>query len=363
MHRPGMPASSRVLTLPFVLYELKGEEHTQHQRKQCPRPAAKDKQRDLDVAHSLVAIDAIPKDGGHTKRGIEQPSLLGVAKALGLKWAESACRLIHRAGKSFIDVKGTKGRNKYNWDVPQKPESSRTYRKEFFQAASAREAVKNPEFAKYLPEEVNQLSEVNFVKYPEIAHHEHSPLTRTQRAVFDFLCESGLFVYDKSAKRWKSGSVKLTQEFIASKLGRHRDTVRKALCRLAAEWTDRRGAHHKGLGIIKFVRKPGAWMKHGKPVPKGTEGSIWQQDEPNEYIGICDWAETEKERYDRAMEPLRAAHYEWAAVMDSIFKQTRLEWLEEGRQVATFQRECWQRMSEVGVPDKILERIFPRPPN
>jgi hypothetical protein len=362
MHRPGMPAASGVLSFPYFLYERQGQEHTGHARRACPRPAAKDKQRDLDVGHGLVAIEGVPKDGGR-RFCPKQPSLLDVAQAIGLKCAESACRLLHRPGKSFIEVKGTRGRNAYKWGLPEKPQSNRTYRKEFFQAASAREAVKNPEFAAHLAGDVDKLSEVNFVKYPGITHHRFSPLTRSDRAVFDFLFESGLFVYDKGAKRWKSGSVKKTQEFIAGTLGKHRDTVRRSLCRLADKWTDRKGNVHTGLGVLKFIRKPGSWQKHGAEVPKDTNGAIWQQDEPNEYIGICEWAETEKQRYDRAMEAIRATRSEWATVMDQVFEQTRLEWMEKHGQAGTFHRECWQRMSEAGVPDKILEKIFPRPPS
>jgi hypothetical protein len=49
--------------------------------------------------------------------------------------------------------------------------------------------------------------------------------------------------------------------------------------------------------------------------------------------------------------------------MDPIFAQTRLEWLEEGKQLKTFQQECCRRMAEAGIPEKILERVFPRPPD
>jgi len=359
---PGMPAQSRVLAFPYFLYERKGTEHTAHERKICPRPAAKDKQRDLDVGHSLVALKAIPKDGGD-RFDTNPPSLLELARAIGYACAESACRLLHRAGHSFIEIKGTRGRNEYKWGVPEKPKSNRTYRAKDFQAASAREAVKDPEFAKFLPEDVKELSEVNFVKYAGIAHHPRSPLSRSERAVFDFLCESGLFLYDEKAKRWKAGTVQASQEFIGNRLGRHRDTVRRALRHMCEKWTDRKDEVHQGRGMFKMIGKPGAWMKHGAEVSKGTPGAIWQQDEPNEYIGICDWAETELERYNRTMEPLRAARYEFAAVMDSIFKETFLEWREENRQAKTFQRECWERMAAAGVPEKILENIFPRPPN
>lgn len=360
---PGMPAQSRVLSLPYILYERKGEEHTAHARTSCRQPAAKDKQRDLDLAHSLIALKAVPRDGGD-RYDVKAPSLAELALAIGYRCAESACRLLGRAGKKLIKVTGTRGRNEYEWLIPEKPKSSRTYRAKDFQAASARDAVKNPEFAKYLPDDTSKLSEVNFVKFSEIAHHRRSPLTRSERAVFDFLTESGIFVWSEREKRWKSGVVNgISQEFIGSRLGRHRDTVRRALRHLAEKWTDRKGEVHRGRGIIKMIGKPGAWMKHGAEVPKGTPGAIWQQDEPNEYIGICEWAETEKERYERAMEVLRATHNEWVAVMDSIFKATRLEWLEERRETTEFQFECWRRMAKAGVDDKTLELVFARPPN
>ncbi len=365
-----MPASSRVLRFPNLFYEFRGAEYTTHKRTRCRRPAAKDRQRDSDVAHALITLDAIPQDGGHKFRSQAQPLLQEVAFALGQKSAESACRLLHRPGRSFIEVKATKHRLSYRMGIPEKGAASRTYEKQYFQAPSAREAVKNAELAEFLGNDVNKLSKVNFVKFFEITHHRLSPLNRTDRAVYDFLCESGLYLQDKSGKRWKSGSVQLTQEFIGSRIGRHRDTVRRSLRRMALEWTDRPPKDsgrlpttYKGMGLFKMIGKPGAWMKYGKPVPKGTEGAVWQQDESNEYIGICEWAETEKERYDRAMEAIRATRSEWAKVMDPIFAQTRLEWLEEGKQLKTFQQECCRRMAEAGIPEKILERVFPRPPD
>jgi hypothetical protein len=366
-----MPASSGVLRAPYALYETVGHEFTRHARGPKTRPAAKDKQRDIRLEHGLITLNAIPQDGGRKLHSQKQPSLLDVALSIGLKWAESACRLLRRPGKSFIEVLGTRGRNKYRWSLPEKP--GRTYKSVDFQAASARELVRSPEIAKYFADDVEKISKVNYIAFPAIGNHPSSPLGPADRMVFNFIAlrkrvggetrEFGLFVRDENAKRWKSGSVQLTQEFIGSKLGLHRDTVRRSLRRLAAEWTDRKGNVHHGLGVLKFIGKPGSWQKHGAEVPKGTPGAIWQQDEPNEYIGICDWAETEKQRYDHAMEALHATRSEWATVMDQVFEQTRLEWLEEGRQVGTFQRECWKRMSEAGIPEKILEQIFPRPPS
>jgi hypothetical protein len=134
-------------------------------------------------------------------------------------------------------------------------------------------------------------------------------------------------------------------------------------------WTDRKGNKHAGLGLILFIGKPGAyyWKKNGAPLgecPKATiqqhkrAGLIkWRQDEPNEYIGVCDWVETEKERYERAMEPVRATQSEWAALMDKIFARALVERSELDAEA--FQAACRQLMKDEGVPEWQIDVVFP----
>ena len=396
-----MPYTSAVLRTPFFLYERKGIDFTSHARTEGTRAAAKDKQRDLRLAHAAIVTRAIPQDGGH-QRNVVQPSLSDLAQAMGLKCIESACRLIghkgpeitdekraemsarskarwaerrrkagsdavmpakpmkrrKRIGKSFIKVYAGKGRNRYEWDMfLDKPKH--TYDRACFQVASPHELAKVPAYSESFDPSA---SKVNFVAFAAISHHPMSPLTASQRTVYDFLFPD-LYEYHKATKRWKSGRAQKTQEFIAAKVGMHRDTVRDALRAMADEWTGRDGETHRGLGLLKFIGKPGKWVINGKAVAKGTPGAVWAQEEPNEYIGICDWVETERERYNRLMEPVRAARPELAKLMDRIYGETVREWLEEAKQQKTFQRECRARMESEGVEAWQCDLVFPSPPS
>jgi hypothetical protein len=404
LFRPGMPHASAVLRAPFFLYDRKGVDFTAHTRAAETRPVAKDKQRDLRLAHAAIATRAVPQEGGHQKH-VDQPSQLDLALAMGLKCVESGCRLIghqgqeitaeqraamsarskamwarrrgdapakrptparrKRKGKSFIKVWPGKGRNRYEWEEFLEKQKH-TYARSCFQAASPAELAKVPAHAELFDDSA---SKVNFISFAEITHHPLSPLTASQRTVYDFIF-SDLYIYNGATKRWKSGRVQKTQEFIGSKLGMHRDAVRAALRAMADEWTDREGETHRGLGLLKYVGKPGAYVLKGKAMPKGTTrdqaqkvGAVWQQDEPNEYIGICDWAETEREYYERLMEPVRAARPEMAKLMDRIYGETMRQWLEEDKQSKTFQRECRASMEGAGVESWQLDIVFPsRPP-
>jgi hypothetical protein len=362
-----MPAKSHMLQIPYLVYARVGTEFTEHTRLPDTRPAAKDKQRDNRLAHSGIAVGAIPQDGGN-KLHVKSRSQTEWAASLGYKCAESVSRLFHRPGHSFIKVEHTKGgKNKHSWDVTQ--EVRPKYNHNCFQPCSPCDLAKVPKLAHLFPEDA---SAIKYVKFAEISHHALSPLSGANLEVFDYLVENKLYVYDKSTKRWKSGRVQQTQEFIASKLGRSCDAVRDALHFLADEWTETKGKKgenkvvvvHKGLGILKYIRKPGAWYdKRGNKLASKTEAAVdFLQDEPNEYIGICDWVETEKERWNRVMAPVRAASAELAKLMDRIYDETLLEWLEEGKQQKTFLAESRRRMEAAGIESWQLDIVFPSPP-
>jgi hypothetical protein len=130
---------------------------------------------------------------------------------------------------------------------------------------------------------------------------------------------------------------------------------------LAERRANRREIVHKGRGLFKYVRKPGHWYDaDGKQLKsKMAEASYFLPDEPNEYIGICDWVESEKERYEHAMEAMRATNDEWAPVMDRIFAETSQEWLELGKQQKTFSKACRSRMLDAGVPEWKVDIALP----
>lgn len=354
---PGVPSETALMRAPYWAHSLKGEEHTKHEARPGTRRAAKDKQRHIRLSYAGIASGALEQDGGRIRRKYH-PSHEEMAPALRYKQRESVTRELKRIDPRLISKTSTRTRDHFHWAVPQKP--SRTYADGFFQHPSAFELKQDPKLSPLFEEKA---SKRNFVRFSPIGRHPGVAFTNSQTAVYEWLVANGAWIESPSEKRWKAGSIKnRSQESIAAELGFHRDTVRTALRSLADSWTDKRGHKHHGLGIIKYIRKPGEWRKNGVAVPKGTQGAVWHQDE-NEYIGIANWAETDKDRYDRAMQELRTSRSEWARVMDAVYAQTRLEWIEKNGQQKTFHSECRTRMELHGVPQDLINLAIPPPPN
>jgi hypothetical protein len=353
LFRPGVPAQTKVKRLPASLWEIEGKLHTGHLFfRTGVRRAAKDKQATIALGQALVSENCLQQDGGliKVKKDISHSDL---APSIGLKCRESACRLQRKVDRRVISAERTKVGFRYSWEIPQK--SNRTYQPRHFQHASAADASK--ECPGLFAEDS---SRVNFLHVPEIVNHPDVPLRTTDRLVLGLLFALKLFVR-KSGDIWASGRVMKTQEQLGAMLGMHRDTVRASLRRLSVEWTDRQGNKHKGLGLLKIIGKPGQWMLNGIPVEHKVPGAVWQQQEPNEYVGVANFVETDKQRYDKAMESIRACHQSWAEMMDQIYGDTRLEWLESGGQLKTFHAECRRRMMEVKILQRLIDQAIPPP--
>ena len=334
--------------------------HTDHKRNPETRPADKKRQRDHLAACALIVTGALPQDGGVRKQ-VGQPGYAAIALAMGKQCAETACRILNSGGESLIAIIPTKGRNRFAWKIKEKAEEDRQYAPSCFNPASPAELAGDTAYAELFAEGA---SNKNFSKFVEAFFHSSCPLGGTDRQVLSWLFDRGLWVLN-AAGRWKSGSVMATQEEIGAELGMHVDTVRDALRRMADVWTDRDGVEHVGIGLFKYIRKPGAWYDaQGKKLKSKTAAAVnFRPDEPNEYIGICDWVETERERYERLMEPVRAARPEMAKLMDRIYGATVREWLEEAKQQKTFQQECRARMEAEGVEAWQCDVVFPSPPS
>ncbi len=357
--RPGMPTKSAVLRVPHAVRERKSKRTTNHKRNPDTRPADKERQRDHLAACALIVTGALPQDGGVRKQ-VGQPGYAKIALAMGKKCPETACRILNSEGDSLIGIIPTKGRNKFAWKIREKAQADRRYAPACFNPASAAELAADPEYAELFDGE--DASEKNFSKFVAAIFDELSPLTATDRIVYSWLFDRGLFKLN-AVGEWKSGSVMATQEEIGAELGMCCDAVRNALRRMADTWTDASGTAHAGMGLIKYVRKPGAWYdSKGNKLKQKTAAAVsYRPDEPNEYIGICDWVETEQERYDRAMESLRATRDAWAKVMDRVHAEVLGSYLRDGRKLdSKFYGECRGRMQADGVPEFQVDLAIPK---
>jgi hypothetical protein len=226
----------------------------------------------------------------------------------------------------FIQCERVDGVRKLQWAVAQFEREG--YNNESFRPATAKMQAAAPETAALFDEKAN---DVWFRKFADVVHHPLCPLTPTQQAVYDCLFENGIFIYKASSKQWGSGRVRMTQQAIAKWTGHCVEAVRNALRVLAKR------------DLIKII---------AKVYPGETHVS-------HEYVGICEWVESEKERYDHAMEAIRTTGDKWRLVMDRIHAETLHDWKEDGRQQKTFHAEFRKRLEEAGVPPDRVGQVIP----
>ncbi|HWR36394.1 MAG TPA: hypothetical protein VN622_11045 [Clostridia bacterium] len=353
----GVPAQTRQLPLPAWLFHALGEKVTAHKAKAETRRAAKDKQATLLLGSAAIVLDVLPHDGGR-KLHVKQKSLSDIAPAMGYKHAATASRKISQVSPDLIKTTPTYSSNKYTWGVPES--SKRRYKDSEHHDPSSAELARIETLARHFSQD--DLSNTFFRHFAAVINHPNIPLTSTERIVLLHLYAHGLLVRDRASGLWKAGKVQQSQESIGAKTGLHRDTVRWALRRMAVEWTGRDGVTHKGLGLLKFIGKPGQWFKDGQPVKHKCPGAVWKQQESNEYIGVADFIESDKERYDRCMVSVRATRQAAAELMDQIYGDTRDEWLAKNGQVQSFYKECRSRMLARGVNSSLIDVAIPRPP-
>jgi hypothetical protein len=377
-----MPRRSAILSLPAALYNICSPGEPTGHKSTVPNKRRADKaaQRDLRVAQAGIALKTLPADGA-PKVNVHNQSLTQWAGSLGYKCPQSACRLLGRKGRGVIRITRKKQHIEAKWNLAEVARPN--YHPACFQPGSAADLAAMPEHAALFKppptidgatgqviETKAELSNLKYRKFMAVAHHPLSILHGTDLAVYDYLVAHDLYVCNKATKQWKAGKIQQTQEQIAAALKCDRNAVARSLRRLAVSWTDRAGVAHPGLGLILFIGKPGAWywVKTGAPLGKGTKptpeqrraGLVqWRQDEPNEYIGVCEWVPTELESFERAMEPVWATQANWATHMNRIFRQTLGEWQEPENDSAKFRAECARRMIDAGIPEWQVEVVFP----
>jgi hypothetical protein len=347
------------------LWEMRGKLHTGHRASCSRRRAAKDKQVTQAVALACVAADLIPQFSGKAGRKLKAISNRGLAGRIGVHWPESVSRLLPKVDQRVVGISRTQNGHTFELRLPQRQE--KRYGPRSFEPAPPAECIaKYPELADLFHERLSGGSD--YRKVPAFVADPNLPLRRSERLVLAFFFAWELFLQRKGGQVWMSGRVQVTQEEIGRWTGLHRDTVRAAIRRLAdGEWTDRKGVTHKGFGIVKIIGKGGAYflrgkqieVKKGEPVP---EGAVWRQQEPNEYVGIADWIETDRQRYDRVMEPIRATQEHWAKLMDEVYDAAVAECKRDNRQQKTLHAMCRGRMERAGVPKRLIEQAIPPPP-
>ena len=284
---PGIPAESAIKRIPYIVYELEGELHTNHKSTRLKRRAAKDKQATIAMANTLVNYGCLQQDGGlaSVRKEGSHDTLAG---GFGYKSRESVSRLQRKVMRSIIKVERRKRSNSYTWNIPQK--SNRTYDAAHIQLASAADAIKQkPELARLL----------------RTTFQGELPARPGDRATFRNPAQqyrsNGVRVHVRQ-RTVRLQQVRRDMEFgkgadyAGSDCGEVRTASRYG-ARFSAQdlrrMTDRQGGKHKGLGILKIIGKPGQWMLNGKPVTTKVPGCVWVQQEPNEYVGVANWVETE----------------------------------------------------------------------
>lgn len=361
---PGVPVIDRVMRPQHHIVEYDPGDHTAHKAKPGTRRASKKKQALLSITHAAIANGAIPQDGGAPK-AVRPVAHLKLALALGLRCRESIARRMRHIDRKYLNWENTTTVNRYWPSAPEKPE--RTY-KVGHQYASALELAA---MSNYKSDFGLQPTEINFDHVPVVTYNPNVPLTDKEREVFTCLFRHGLFVAD-GKKEWLSGKVQIAQEQIAAETGTHRDTVRNAIRRLSVSWTEKHKDEsgewveetHEGLGVLKIVGKPGQWFDaRGNALEEWAPGAEWKQSEPNEYIGVTDWAETERERFQSVMQSTRLATSQYKAAIERIFAETLLEWKANNRQEKTFRNEFWHRLVQrERVPRDLADLAAARPP-
>lgn len=322
---PGMPSMSRMRRISAAVLEQNPVRRTNHKRTTERPHANKAKQQQLREAHGGIAAGLLPQDGGNKKQ-VKPLVMTSAAGYFGYRDSSSLCRSMRSRKHSAIAVTWEDGTRRMNWNLPEIARPN--YDKETFQPA-APEAM-----AQILGMENLYSASATaswYRSFNEAIYHPACTLTIAEKEVLSYLVEHGLFLYNAAASRWNSGKVHVSQATLCRDTGWCVDVVRAALRELAAR------------GILKIVATRYAGSKHVS----------------HEYVGICEWAETEKQRYDRCMAAIRATSDQWRLVMDRIHAETLRDWQDEGRQQKTFHAEFKQRLEAAGVPPDRVGQVIP----
>lgn len=325
MMAKGMPARSPMRMISAAVEEANPVHLTRHKRTTNRPHANKARQQTQREAHAGIACNVLPQDGGNKKhtRPLDPSEHAGF---FGYKHQSSFSRAFSQRRHNLIACERKNGRRQMEWRLPEIARPN--YDEDAFQPATPRD-MKQIHGMEALYDDC--ATATLYRKFAEAIFQPACPLTMAQRAVLAYLVEHELFLYNLAADRWNSGRVRVSQARLCHDTGYSVDAVRGALRELAQR------------GIIKIVRTRCTGSKHVS----------------HDYVGICDWAESEKQRYDRSMAAIRATGDKWRLVMDRIHSETMCDWLDDGRQQKTFHAEFKKRLEEAGVPPDRVGQVIP----